>query len=254
MKTNSDYKSRVWLKKDIFKWKSYSSGESILDKQDLERGYQIWEHASKLILEGESDFQLSDGILNLKRSMNHRLQLIEKHYKFKNLEKLPKGYLEKLEFLGIVRPFFMKQLLSIRNDIEHNDASPPEKERCRELLDVVWYFLKSTDSLVQAMKTDIDYILIDDEGSETPYGFSLNIDYNDIKNVEISGWFPNEYIANQSKDGYILIEVEVMNGAEKFKHTEYHKDKLDTDRWIRGNIFLSSEDIDEFLPHFLSVY
>ncbi len=38
----------------------------------------------------------------------------------------------------------MKQLLAIRNDIEHRDVKPPSTEKCLELLDAVWYFLKST--------------------------------------------------------------------------------------------------------------
>jgi hypothetical protein len=36
----------------------------------------------------------------------------------------------------------------LRNSIEHQFAKAPTKKRCQELLDFVWYFLRSTDNLL----------------------------------------------------------------------------------------------------------
>ena len=35
--------------------------------------------------------------------------------------------------------------MDIRNEIEHEDAPPPPYVRARELLDMTWYFLRSTE-------------------------------------------------------------------------------------------------------------
>lgn len=110
----------------------------------------------------------------MKRSLNHRLQLIEKTYHLKTIyfKDKPKGYLELLEKYNIVRPLLMKKLLTIRNEIEHEDSNPPEIERCKELVDIMWYFLKSTDSIVQIKKESICFDLYND-GVETQYGFQF---------------------------------------------------------------------------------
>ncbi len=129
----------------------------------------------------------------------------------------------------------MKQLFLIRNDIEHNDATPPDKPRCTELLDVVWYFLKSTDSLVRIMKTEIDYELFDDKGYATAYGYNISLDYENLKKVSFSGWFPNEYLSYELKKDFIKVEVEEIHGPEKWRNTEYHKNKIDSDKWISGS-------------------
>ncbi|WP_313260480.1 hypothetical protein [Lacrimispora sp.] len=140
-----------WLSKDIWNWDArYESGTE-LDAEAWKRAYEIWDRAKFLIDINDNLFCLSDGITNLKRSINQRLKNIEKVYHFKNIdfENKAKGYLELLEQFDIVRPLIMKELLRIRNEIEHNDALPPNANRCQELVDIVWYFLKSTDSLVQ---------------------------------------------------------------------------------------------------------
>ncbi len=87
-------------------------GGTILGKQELERAYQIWERASYLIIEGKDDFQLSDGILNLKRSLKcARLKLIEEYYKFKRLEGMPKGYLERFRTLGYCTTIYYETII-----------------------------------------------------------------------------------------------------------------------------------------------
>ncbi|MFJ7913908.1 MULTISPECIES: hypothetical protein [unclassified Lysinibacillus] len=144
------FKQRKWISNEILNWESYSESSTVLEKEKGERAFRIWEHAKNLIENNETEFHLADGITNLKRALNHRLKLIEEIYGFKFVEinNKPKGYMEILEIFGVVRPFLMKRLLTIRNGIEHNDEKPPSYERCIELLDVVWYFLKSTDLMV----------------------------------------------------------------------------------------------------------
>lgn len=108
-------------------------------ESEWKRAYYIWEHAKNLIDGGINDFNLADGVTNLKRTLNQRRNLIEEIYSFKNIEifNKPKHYLELLERYDIVRPYLMKITFDIRNNIEHNDAKSPDIGRCKEFVDVV---------------------------------------------------------------------------------------------------------------------
>lgn len=232
----------VWLSNDIFNWAAYSQGGSILYELSWRRSYEIWKRACDLIEKNDTPFDLNDGIANLKRSLNHRLTLIEEIYHFKNISFLnkPKGYLELLGAYNIVRPFIMKNLLIIRNNIEHHDSDPPELPRCKELLDITWYFLKSTDAIVQIKKESIYFEAYDNEGNETQYSFSIDFDYNSNTSFKLSGWFPKDMINYKEDYNFFNIDTIDFNGKEKFEKLNLHKDKLETDRWVNGNVSINN--------------
>ena len=126
---------------------------------ELWRAYDILGHAQIVLSREDNDFNRADALGNLKRSVNQRLKTIEQHYNFKSKNAFGnnKKYLEFLEELGVVRPFLIKQLFELRNDVEHNDAKPVSNNRCKELLDIVWYFLKTTDRLLLSKQDSILY-------------------------------------------------------------------------------------------------
>jgi hypothetical protein len=113
---------------------------------------KIWEFSRKLIEENDDRENLSEGIIALKRSYDKRHKTITTNYPFDNIDfdskTSSKRKLELLEQYGLIRLFLIRKLLDIRNLIEHADKLPPRKSECQELLDYVWYFLKSTDELV----------------------------------------------------------------------------------------------------------
>lgn len=226
-----------------------------MPEEAWKRSYDIWKRANDLIERNESSFDLCDGVANLKRSLNHRLQLIEEIYHLKTIpfQGKPKGYLELLEKYNIVRPLVMKNLMTIRNEIEHNDSPPPEVERCRELVDIVWYFLKSTDAIVQIQKDSVCLELFDN-GEETQYGCTVSPHYDVDVYFEVMGWFPQELVSEEEKVGYFKVEVRDYNGKEKFKHTGLHTDKLDTDRWVNGKIDASDAICYELMKCVLEAY
>lgn len=228
----------IWLSNDVFKWNVFWEGGSDVSEFLWKRSYDIWNRACFLIEKNDNQFDLSDGIANLKRSLNHRLLLIENLYHLKKINFLgkPKGYLELLESYGLVRPFIMKNLLLIRNDIEHNDAAPPELSRCKELTDVVWYFLKSTDSLVQLVRTNFYFCLYDSNGEETHYGVSIDIDYNANISFKINGWLADNMISSEEKDNFFLVHADQIQSKNEVFHPENHQDKLSTDKWITGTV------------------
>lgn len=142
---------KAYLHPSIFQWSCSADSYTISTDPKIRRSYDTLNHASSLI-DGEiNEFKLSDAVMNLKRAVNVRLKLLDELYEFSHVGLLKKlGALERLEAVGLARPFLIRQLFELRNDIEHNDASPPIANRIKELIDIVWYFLKTTDSAVAA--------------------------------------------------------------------------------------------------------
>ncbi|GAA0378764.1 hypothetical protein [Bacillus horti] len=248
----------IYVSKTIFDWDYYPGGGTIISSDVWSRSYKIWEHSKGLVDRARTEFELADGITNLKRALNHRMKLIESCYNFRSLNPSwrNKGYLEILEGFGLVRPYLMKNLLTIRNDIEHNDAEPPSKERCNEFLDIVWYFLRSTDPIVQIIKNSNQHTLYDEEGNETHYGFGISITYESSTEFEISGWFYGDIVSDEPKDEYLTLQYKDMHTKKKWENTNfnYHHNKLDSDRWIRGNLIdLDNETKKIIISKILSV-
>ncbi len=249
-------KSKIWITNQILKWDAISPGGIVIEKKVWLRAYEIWEHARYLIENANNSFNLSDGVLNLKRCLNQRLKLIEKLYHLKNIniENKQKGYLELLEQYGLVRPFLMKTLLEIRNNIEHNDVEPPDITRCKELLDVVWYFFKSTDLIVQIQRTCLEFTLFDSHGSETQYGYSVDFNHDNNSIIRITGWFPYEFISDSCKDGFCSLIAEEINGKEKWKGADFHTNKLETDIYVSGTIELINNDLLDLYQQMFVAY
>lgn len=240
----------IWVSNSISNWTAQSQGGHIFGPEWI-RTYQIWERARELIDDAKSEFALADGVANLKRALNHRLKLIEEYYSFKNIEisNKPTSYLELLERYDIVRPFIMQILLKIRNDIEHNDVAPPTIERCKEFLDVVWYFIKSTDPITQVQQNDPVFRLLDNEGFETQYWYSVDINFEKAAKMHITGWFPDNILYSVAKEGTSKVIIETMKtNIEKLNEIkkqekeidtylmEEYKARLDTDICIRGEL------------------
>lgn len=114
----------IFISNSILEWDALEDITSLVDNHLWKRAYEMWERSCTLIENANSAFDLSDGILTLKRSMDQRLKLIEELYSLKMIEyeNKPKGYIELLSDYKLTRPYIMKKLLSLRNDIEHNDA------------------------------------------------------------------------------------------------------------------------------------
>jgi len=235
----------LYISSQILNWNVNISSSTIGDIIKHKRPYEILSHSESLIRGTISDFNLSDAIANLKRALNHRLQVIESYYKLRAIKfrGAPKGYLEILEQYGLAKPFFIKKLIEIRNKIEHEDAKPPKIERCKELIDITWYFLKSTDKLVLYIARDIE--LSPNHSSSLPdkYGGTIEISYSK-KKMSFSGWVPLNYVSNKQIDNSFKIHCSTVHDGFywKNKDTKYHKDKTKDDIWLIGNLNLTDDD------------
>jgi hypothetical protein len=159
--------SKIYVDPKVFEWPCFWQSGTFEDESCVRRSYEMLEHAERLIRGEVSELQIVDAISNLKRAINVRLKLLDEYYRFSDsLFTQKMGALERLEFVGLARQFMIKQLFELRNDIEHNDIKPPSIPRVRELLDVAWYFLKTTDAAVNVVGTDIFFEAPDDVSDE----------------------------------------------------------------------------------------
>jgi hypothetical protein len=127
----------------------------------------------------------------------------------------------------------MKELLKIINDIEHNDARSPEIERCKELVDVVWYFLKSTDSIVKVLYEDAEFFIYDDQIEEVGGGV-ISFNWYEHCNFQIYGAFPEEWISEYEQGGF--VEVEKVEADYDFYRNNTNQIS------IKGRMMLSKAD------------
>lgn len=175
----------MYLSPSIYEW-SFDADErsSGPDTSSLFRSHEIWEHAATHLDHQPTDLHRVDCISSLRRAINHRLKSLTTVYSFNSLPSglKKKHLLERLQEFGIVRPVMLKELLEVRNLIEHQDADPPNLETCHRFVDIVWYFLKTTDPLVDRPASRIVY--------EHGDGFShvhLGVDPGGGWRVEVDG-------------------------------------------------------------------
>ena len=142
----------AWLSSEVLVWNPEVQEQIGFDAADSDRAYELLTHTDKLLALAEvDDMYLVDVVTTLKRCLSQRLKHLNRLYDFSSapIHDRPKRLLDQLAGLNLVRPFLLQHLLEIRNAVEHEDTHPPPRQRCAELADVVWYFLRSTDSLIR---------------------------------------------------------------------------------------------------------
>jgi hypothetical protein len=227
----------VWLSLDVFSWSRMAFGAMLPLSPETRRPFEYLAQAERHLLNGTSDLNRGDAVANIKRALNLRLRQLDAQYRLSRLP-LPNrntGLLQRLEALGLVRPLLLKHLLDVRNRIEHRDTVPPSSRRCHELLDFVWYFLRSTDILADSYCIDGSFHKLADDGDDTPYGFELRISYRaGTPRMKIDGWFSDTELSQQARAGHAPVRLRDYHGPEKWHGQGTHLDKLPTDRWLAG--------------------
>jgi hypothetical protein len=162
----------MYLSSEFFTWPYDYDSQTGFSEDFVYRAHEIWRHAKDCIADDPTEFDRVDCISSLRRAINHRLKSITNGYRFDELPSLrpKKQALEKFRDYGIVRPALIKDLLDVRNLIEHDDAKPPTTDRCSYYVDIVWYFLKSTDSLVTM---HIDLLVYQEDGDNSSLEFQV---------------------------------------------------------------------------------
>lgn len=196
----------------------------------------------------------ADCLSNLRKCLTHRLKHFEEVYNLRQSLDSPKKrpYLEILANVGLVRPLLIQELLILRNDVEYNDACPPDTAKCRQLVDVMWYFLRSTDGLIHIQRTDVALAPIEHE-FDSEYGCSCQLEYTPAFQMDVSGWFPSDLVSAVEKPMHIEVDAETFHTkAEKKEFAAYRPDRKDDDVWIIGKFMLRPNERSELLRSVLT--
>src|SRR5262249_45243383 len=151
----------IWVDPVWLAWESDSSSSDYLDKETAIRSFEIWRHADGKCLSNMNEFDRADVVTWLKRAISLRFKLLFNNYNLRRLGSQlglrKSSQMQVLAELGVIRPLMLEALTQLRNEVEHEDATPPSAERCRELVEFVWYFLKSTESISRLRVNDGDF-------------------------------------------------------------------------------------------------
>ena len=171
----------MWLSPKIFEW-DRRVGVTGSEDESWRRAHTIWSHAEHLLEQSNTELFRVDAITTLKRSIDHRLRMLDKIYYFRQIpiRSKPSDMLELLDYLGIIRSKMLQKLTEIRNAVEHEDANPPSDEACFGFLEFTWYFLRSTDLLVRQPTQSV--VLFPSE-DELYYDATIELDPKE-------GWIP----------------------------------------------------------------
>jgi hypothetical protein len=220
----------MYLSREFFGWPYGDYEGTGIDFDKLTRAHDIWRHAKKRLDSDASEFEKIDCITSLKRAVNSRLKTITTIY---GINELPntrgkKQLLEKFQDYGIIRPAILKDLFELRNLLEHEDVDPPDIEKCHYYVDIVWYFIKSTDSLLQMKSDALEY-------SEEKNQLYVKIKPENSWSIYISGEVSSSLISEEEQPNTVKIEElkvkKVKNKPEMLSFSG--KPKMDDDLLIK---------------------
>jgi hypothetical protein len=155
-----DTATSVWIDPSWLSWNRHAQGSVHQPEDTAFKLYEMHQHACDRLEGNPSEFARVDAITTLRRTVGQRVKALKDIYQLRSLPTgtKPKYDLELLEYFGIIRPFMLKRLIDIRNMVEHQDTSPPPTDECLMFADLVWYFLRSTDGLVQDQLTSMMFV------------------------------------------------------------------------------------------------
>jgi hypothetical protein len=177
-----------------------------LDQQVFTRSYRMWRHAESKITPDAHDLDLADSILWLNRTVNFRTKSLSKDHALRSisasLEIDKKRSSEIMAEIGLIRPRMLRELIVLRNAVEHEDAAPPSLERCQEFSEFVWYFLRSTDDIARLKLTSLDLI----STSRTDDWVVIDFEVDNAK-LSLRGKLGIEQVSWTRRDEWTYVEL-----------------------------------------------
>ncbi|KGJ97576.1 hypothetical protein [Colwellia psychrerythraea] len=204
----------MYISNEFLSWDSGYDSTGV-DFEKLKRSHDIWRHAKERLNNNPTEFDKVDCITSLKRAINSRLKAISKEYSINELPNLrkKKQQLEKFQDYGLVRPAFLKALFDLRNILEHGDVTPPATEKCNYYIDIAWYFLKSTDSLLVMKNDNVFFEQGDDYDDDASNGISIGYKIKDGWEIGIGGCLEDSLISSTEVKGWIYLpDFKVIEG------------------------------------------
>jgi hypothetical protein len=242
----------MWLSNQVLTWISVSGGGEYGDETVMRRAYEIWAHAEGLLLHQQSVFSLVDSVANLKRAINHRLKVLNAIYTFSTIptQNKPKRLLEQLAYFEIVRPTMLNTLISIRNALEHEDAAPPTSTRCHELVDLTWYFLRTTDHLVTVIQDGIRLYPKDEDFTNSDYWLEIKTGPRQDWGIELHGWVTPSSVSPTRQPMWLPLSIHRIETRRDLRsrlaaqgiewNEEDNRGRDDEDMYLQAAVNISS--------------
>lgn len=170
---------RVWVSHVWRDWTMDGGSEGSPDRARAARPYEHWDFARELAwTPGINDVRRGVVMQKLWNAVDLRLQHLRDIYGLKQLARQAQWPasdgegLKTLERLGLLRPLILRELKAVRDAVEHEDDAHPDAEACRNYVDLVWYFLRSTDIFVSRPWDDVIRVLEDEvhAGDQVEFG------------------------------------------------------------------------------------
>ncbi|MFC7343270.1 hypothetical protein [Saccharopolyspora griseoalba] len=202
----------IWISPDFLGWQRESYAADPIPPALMERSHEIWNHAKQKLDTSMGAFDRSELVTWLNRAVNQRYKVIFKEYNIKAVASrlgIGKGRPPKiLARLGVVQPLMLNTLTDLRNSVEHEDADPPASHRCNELVELVWYFLRTTDSLSLSRVYDSE-LLSQNPGPE-PVGYADLSFCFDPPAIQVdSGSFPVGLVSESRNEEWAPLKVDI---------------------------------------------
>jgi len=232
----------MWLSPEFLDWYAHVQERLNNDDAGWERAYKIWAHAEQVLEQYNDEFHLVDAVTTLKRVMSHRLQLLKNTYDFGTIPVTgkPQRTIEQLAFWGILRPTMLVRLMDIRNAVEHEDATPPTRERCLELLDFVWYFLRSTDRLAMYPPSEVEFESeAYTEGHGNTYWLLPKKGPRNSWRIDFAGWIGAAMLSESQQDNWFEVHIsrretrDEVRGPNGFA-LKVHENRKENDLSVEG--------------------
>jgi hypothetical protein len=205
-------------------WSLEGGFSAPLSEEKAARAYAHWQLAADLNMPGADDVHRGTVIQKLWNAVDVRVRTLHEAYSLSHLRPIlasgkKSTTLDVLEHLGLVRPLILRKIKDIRNTVEHQDKGVPGHSDCENLVDTVWYFLRSTDSLAMERQTTFDL------SSGVPTGRSedsrqfISFTMGEASwNVHARGWFwPHEMaeVGSEATAGLIIdLDQEPRSGRD----------------------------------------
>ncbi|MCI2959287.1 hypothetical protein MN032_16490 [Agromyces atrinae] len=201
-------------------WYAEAESWTMVDDDTASRAYKLWNFAADLNDGSIDDVGRGTVVQKLWNAVDHRIRSLHEIYCLnvvKSLLGLPRtsASLDTLHHLGVVRPLILKNLRVVRNRVEHQDRGAPDANECSNLVDSVWYFLRSTDYLVvQKLNTYTLRSGMAVQGSTEQEEFasiSVSADWG----MRMSGWFREQDIIANAGDSEFGITMKLDRQPER---------------------------------------
>jgi hypothetical protein len=237
-----------WLHPAWLSWPVSAERLSLSPLNKHARPYDLWNHANSLLEKDQDTRQIrADALINLRRSIDLRIQTIIDKFQLKDvpIRTKPTGHLDLLQYFGVVRPMMAEKLIAIRNSVEHQDAIPPAEDEMRELAEFTWYFLRSTDDILRRMPSGLtfDSAYMDskkrDEYTIPPYRLVVDVGPNAKSGwaAWTHGYVPASLLKTSPTDDYVALDLDSVETRKE------RRERQDPEWWDRHSQVASEDDL-----------